>query len=77
MSDVARFTARVLEIPHRDDDIHLEPDKLRRNFLGAFGMSLRRAILDRNGPPRDPTEFAQPILEILGRPGRAQESDDG
>ena len=48
---------------HCDDDIDLEPDELGRDFAVAFVVSFRSAILNRNGPRRDPTEFAQPLLE--------------
>jgi hypothetical protein len=56
--------------PHCDDDIDLKADELGRDFGEAFGVSFRRAILNRNGSPRNPTEFAQPPLESWGKPGR-------
>jgi hypothetical protein len=40
----------------------LEPHELGRDLGVALVVSLRPAILDRNGAALDPTEFAQPLL---------------
>src|SRR3954471_8881918 len=64
-----------------DDDVDLEPDELGEDFGGAFGVSLRPPILDRDSATFNPTEFTQSLYEsvspfLLGRRcGRAQESD--
>ena len=42
----------------RDDDIDLKPDELGRDLGVALDAVFRPAILDRDGAPLDPAEFA-------------------
>ena len=47
----------------RDDDVHLEPDKLGRDLGEALTAALRPAIFDREIAALDPAEFVQPLHE--------------
>jgi hypothetical protein len=44
-----------------DNDIDFEPDEFSRDLGEALVVSLRPAILDRNGAILDPTEFVQSL----------------
>jgi hypothetical protein len=77
MTDVSCFAAMT----DADYDIDFQPDKLGRDLGSALVAALRPTILDRDGAPLDPPEFAQP-LHKTGNPlagdrrrGRAPEPD--
>jgi hypothetical protein len=47
----------------RDNDVHLEPDKLGRDLGEALALSIRPAIFDRDSAALDPAELAQSLRE--------------
>src|SRR5258705_9948766 len=51
----------------RDDNIHLSPDELDRDFFGELSASLRPLIFDIDGLTLDPAQFAQALHEGRNR----------
>ena len=47
----------------RDDDVHVEPCELARDFGESLGSSLHPAVLNRDGASLEPAKLAQSLHE--------------